>query len=81
MSNKLACGSCFFFKRYHRHDNYTPVPLNTGECRKYAPKPYTTRNPSSYSSSGIVHTVFPVLNIDDWCGEHSELKYTGLRRK
>jgi len=69
---KYGCGTCFYWEPPEEGLNY-------GDCRRSAPKNYTTgRLASDPNDSRISHSVvsnesgWPTSKAGDWCGEWLE---------
>lgn len=56
-STRNLCSDCRFFQLYNPNIPGQPVGEHDGTCR---------RQPPTY---GVPHSVWPVVGIEDWCGE------------
>ena len=63
--SKKRCGKCDYFDQFKIQD-----PDHSGKCRRHAPTIIADNVP--YPAPTNVRTVFPEVNVDDWCGEHSD---------
>jgi hypothetical protein len=52
-----TCDQCFFFRR---------TSHTQGDCRRYAPSPYTRSEPG-------VFALWPPVRAIDWCGDFESL--------
>jgi hypothetical protein len=61
MTTSNACALCQFW--------HEMVGDETGQCRRYAPRPAMFAALPNTGGEGEVEAVWPQTNAEDWCGE------------
>lgn len=58
----LECSNCRYFEEI--------IDRKGGLCRRHAPRPTVPRSPSA----SVSEVCWPVVDADDYCGEHSHFR-------
>ncbi len=61
------CETCRFFVHISASEKYIP----SGVCKRYPPQIFAALGKDSQKTPYIA-TKYPVVRIDDWCGEHKD---------